>query len=106
MMPQSQRLADSLPSVISGVLCAICTRSNVHPVAPVRCQSCCLRSPESVDAARDKSETRASMARAGLPTPRNRLIERPDQVEAAGQHVGFPAGEKGWLKPHPRGLRV
>ena len=33
------------------------------------------------------------MARAGLPTPRNRLIERPDQVEAAGQHVGFPAGE-------------
>lgn len=46
-----------------------------------------------MDAARDKSETRASMARAGLPTPRNRLIERPDQVEAAGQHVGFPAGE-------------
>ncbi len=48
--------------------------------------------PDSVDAARDKHSTRAYMAKAGLPTPRNMLIERPDQVEAAGNHVGFPAG--------------
>lgn len=48
--------------------------------------------PESVDAARDKHSTRSYMAKAGLPTPRNMLIERPDQVEAAGNHVGFPAG--------------
>mmetsp|Transcript_14843 Transcript_14843/g.44835 ORF Transcript_14843/g.44835 Transcript_14843/m.44835 type:complete len:618 (-) Transcript_14843:511-2364(-) len=47
--------------------------------------------PESVDAARDKHSTRSYMAKAGLPTPRNMLIERPDQVEAAGNHVGFPA---------------
>lgn len=32
------------------------------------------------------------MARAGLPTPRNMLIEKPEQVEQAGLHVGFPAG--------------
>ncbi len=50
------------------------------------------RSPDSVDAARDKHSTRAHMAKAGLPTPRNMLIERPDQIEAAGSHVGFPAG--------------
>lgn len=48
--------------------------------------------PDSVDAARDKHSTRAYMAKAGLPTPRNMLIERSDQVEAAGNHVGFPAG--------------
>lgn len=48
-------------------------------------------SPESVDAARDKHATRAYMSKANLPTPRNMLIERQDQVEEAGRHVGFPA---------------
>ena len=57
----------------------------------LRCSSAC--SPESVDAARDKSETRAFMARAKLPTPRNMLIAKPEDVEAAGNHVGFPAGK-------------
>lgn len=52
----------------------------------------CPDSPDSVDAARDKSETRAKMAQAKLPTPRNMLIEKPEQIEAAGNHVGFPAG--------------
>mmetsp|Transcript_20229 Transcript_20229/g.47209 ORF Transcript_20229/g.47209 Transcript_20229/m.47209 type:complete len:639 (+) Transcript_20229:86-2002(+) len=47
--------------------------------------------PSSVDSARDKHKTRAALKAAGLPTPRNMLIASPDQVAAAGQHVGFPA---------------
>lgn len=48
-------------------------------------------SPASVDAARDKSATRRVMEEAGLPNPRSFLIESADQLEAAGEHVGFPA---------------
>jgi carnosine synthase len=48
-------------------------------------------SPDAVDAARDKYETRAAMAKAGLPTPRNARISKPEDVDPAGQHVGFPA---------------
>jgi hypothetical protein len=35
--------------------------------------------------------TRTCLAAAGLPTPRNSRISRPEDVEPAGQHVGFPA---------------
>lgn len=31
------------------------------------------------------------MARAGMPTPRNMRIDCPDDIEPAGEHVGFPA---------------
>lgn len=31
------------------------------------------------------------MSDAKLPTPKNYLIERPDQLEAASEHVGYPA---------------
>jgi carnosine synthase len=47
--------------------------------------------PSCVDAARDKHCTRAAMAAAGLPTPRNMLIHKPSELMAAGQHVRFPA---------------
>ncbi len=71
---------------------SICGRTNSERQLLTTCRWR-SRSPESVDAARDKSETRAFMARTGLPTPRNMLIEKPEQVEQAGLHVGFPAGE-------------
>jgi len=47
--------------------------------------------PSCVDAARDKHCTRAAMAAAGLPTPRNSLIHKHSELVAAGQHVRFPA---------------
>ncbi|KDD77179.1 ATP-grasp domain-containing protein [Helicosporidium sp. ATCC 50920] len=47
--------------------------------------------PSAIDAARDKHETRRVMEAAGLPTPRNYLIETEAQIEAASAHVGYPA---------------
>ena len=41
---------------------------------------------------RDKHATRARMAEARLPTPRNFLIEQESQVEEAAELVKFPAG--------------
>lgn len=46
--------------------------------------------PDAVDLARDKFQTRRAMENAGLPTPRNMLCESPQDVEAAAKHVGFP----------------
>lgn len=51
-------------------------------------------SPDAVDAARDKHSTRAKMAAAGLPTPRNMLIQQPSDIAAAAEKVKFPAGAK------------
>lgn len=51
-------------------------------------------SPAAVDAARDKHSTRAKMAAAGLPTPRNMLIQQPSDIGAAAEKVKFPAGAK------------
>lgn len=47
--------------------------------------------PASVDTARDKHRTRAAMAKAKLPTPRNLLIRSETELLAAGKFVGFPA---------------
>lgn len=52
--------------------------------------------PDAVDAARDKHTTRAKMAAAGLPTPRNMLIRQPSDISPAAEMVQFPAG----VKPH------
>lgn len=49
--------------------------------------------PMAVDTARDKHATRTRMGEAGLPTPRNFLLERESQIAEAAQLVGFPAGE-------------
>jgi hypothetical protein len=35
--------------------------------------------------------TRQALAKAGLPTPKNSRISKPEDVEPAGQHVGFPS---------------
>ena len=48
--------------------------------------------PDAVDAARDKHNTRAKMEAAGLPTPRNMLIQQPGDVHVAAEKVKFPAG--------------
>ena len=45
-----------------------------------------------VASVRDKHSTRTTMAEAGLPTPRNFLIEKESQVEEAAELVKFPAG--------------
>jgi carnosine synthase len=47
--------------------------------------------PEAVDNARDKYRTRACLAAAGLPTPKNHLIKGKQDLEAAIVKVGFPA---------------
>jgi carbamoylphosphate synthase large subunit len=55
--------------------------------------------------------TREAMEKAGLPTPRNARINAPEDVEPAGEHVGFPAvikpvsggGVYGLLAGHMRG---
>lgn len=47
--------------------------------------------PDAVDAARDKHSTRAKMAAAGLPTPRNMLVQQPSDLKAAAEMVKFPA---------------
>lgn len=49
-------------------------------------------SPDAVDSARDKHNTRAKMGAAGLPTPRNMLIKLPSDLQAAADMVKFPAG--------------
>ncbi|KFM27308.1 Carnosine synthase 1 [Auxenochlorella protothecoides] len=48
-------------------------------------------SSAAVDSARDKHATRRCMSEAGLPTPRNFLITREDELDAASQLVGYPA---------------
>ncbi|KAA6416926.1 MAG: glutathione synthetase ATP-binding domain [Trebouxia sp. A1-2] len=48
-------------------------------------------SPAAVDAARDKHSTRAKMAAAGLPTPRNMLVQQPSDLKPAAEMVKFPA---------------
>jgi len=47
--------------------------------------------PEAIDIARDKHQTRAALAAAGLPTPPNCLVRCEGDLEKAAQHVGFPA---------------
>uniref|UniRef100_A0A6V0DDE4 ATP-grasp domain-containing protein n=1 Tax=Zooxanthella nutricula TaxID=1333877 RepID=A0A6V0DDE4_9DINO len=47
--------------------------------------------PECVDVARDKYQTRAALAAAGLPTPPNHLIRCEADLGAAAAKVGFPA---------------
>jgi len=48
-------------------------------------------SPEAVDNARDKHRTRACLAAANLPTPRNFLIKKSSDLKDAAARVGFPA---------------
>jgi len=47
--------------------------------------------PSAVDKARDKHRTRAEMQAVGLPTPKNMLIQRAEQLQEAMEAVGFPA---------------
>jgi biotin carboxylase len=47
--------------------------------------------PASVDSARNKHATRAALKAAGLPTPRNMLIQVAADVPKAQMEVGFPA---------------
>lgn len=59
--------------------------------------------PQAVDAARDKYATRACLAAAGLPTPKNARISAPTDVQPAGDYVGFPAVIKP-VSGEPKGM--
>lgn len=48
-------------------------------------------SPAGIEAAKNKHETRRLMERAGLPTPKNFLLEDSSQLAAAAAQVGFPS---------------
>eukprot|EP01025_Chloroclados_australasicus_P044037 TRINITY_DN4742_c0_g2_i2.p1 TRINITY_DN4742_c0_g2~~TRINITY_DN4742_c0_g2_i2.p1 ORF type:complete len:618 (-),score=74.57 TRINITY_DN4742_c0_g2_i2:416-2269(-) len=48
-------------------------------------------SPESVDRARNKFETRGAMEQAGLPCPKHFLIKSKDDLKKAQEKVSFPA---------------
>eukprot|EP00971_Amphidinium_carterae_P113365 2245994-Amphidinium_carterae.1 len=63
------------------------------PLAARLCETFGLPGPRpaSVDAARDKHKTRAALKAAGLPTPRNFLITKVEDLHQAGEVVGFPA---------------
>lgn len=82
--------ADGLTGTVDGVTTFV--ELSVPLVARL-CEALALpgMSPEAVDNARDKHATRACLARAGLPTPRNFLIKNAADVALAGQQVGFPA---------------
>ncbi|CAE8639294.1 unnamed protein product, partial [Polarella glacialis] len=47
--------------------------------------------PAAVDSARNKHQTRAALKAAGLPTPKNFLLQSMDQIPEAARQVGFPA---------------
>ena len=55
--------------------------------------------PSAVDAARDKHAARAAMQVGKLPTPRHALIHEAKDLQAAGDHVQFPAGKLGACSP-------
>lgn len=63
------------------------------PLVARLCEQLGLPGPPAaaVEQARNKHSTRATMKAAGLPTPRNSLIENEDMIIRAAQHVGFPA---------------
>mmetsp|Transcript_6663 Transcript_6663/g.14559 ORF Transcript_6663/g.14559 Transcript_6663/m.14559 type:complete len:622 (-) Transcript_6663:138-2003(-) len=63
------------------------------PLAARLCETFGLPGPRpaSVDAARDKHKTRAALKAAGLPTPRNLLIKKPEDLQQVKSAVGFPA---------------
>lgn len=46
---------------------------------------------KAAELARSKSKTRSAMEAAGLPTPKNYLTKSIDDLDAAIEHVGFPA---------------
>eukprot|EP00959_Pyramimonas_sp_CCMP1952_P153767 3217182-Pyramimonas_sp.AAC.1 len=45
---------------------------------------------KAIDAAKNKHETRRLMGLAGLPTPKNMLVESKEQLSEAVERVGFP----------------
>jgi len=52
---------------------------------------CTGNTSKAIDAAKNKFETRRLMGEAGLPTPKNFLLESAEQLKEAAAHVGFPA---------------
>ena len=71
-----------------------CTRLHSHFVeSPVCCAGLPGNPPSAVDAARDKHAARAAMQVGKLPTPRHALINAAKDLQAAGDHVQFPAGK-------------
>ena len=51
---------------------------------------CSGNTSKAIDAAKNKFMTRKLMLEAGLPSPKNFLLQDASQLEEAAQHVGFP----------------
>jgi len=99
--PAEEVLAESLAQIkglgadgLTGEADAILTVVELSvPLVAALCEQLGLPGPPpaAVNQARDKHATRAAMKAAGLPTPKNFLIESEDMVSKAAEHVGFPA---------------
>lgn len=79
---------------VTGEADAVCTVVELSmPMVARLCEELGLPGPpaSAVDAARSKHATRRALEAAGLPTPRNFIIRSQSEVEAAAEHVGFPA---------------
>jgi len=90
----SQRIQELALDPVVGSVCGIATFVELSvPLVARLCEALGLpgHRPSSVDNARNKHSTRASLGAAGLPTPRNSLIRNASELIAAGQHVKFPA---------------
>ena len=91
--PVADRLASGLQEY--GELDGVCTFCEMAvPLVSRISEKFALpgNTPAAVDAARDKHATRQTMSQAGLPTPRNFLVEHASQIKEAAELVGFPAG--------------
>jgi cyanophycin synthetase len=60
----------------------------------------------AVELASDKEETNRILAHLGLPVPRQRLVQRPDDAVAAAERVGYPVVVKPFNANHGRGISI
>jgi cyanophycin synthetase len=60
----------------------------------------------AVELASDKEETNRILGNLGLPVPRQRLVQRPDDAVAAAEKIGYPVVVKPFNANHGRGITV
>jgi biotin carboxylase len=92
-------VAENMP--ISGVLCW--SEDRIHAASQVA-EALGLRNgdPATILRLRDKGQTRAALASAGVPQPRSFPVRTPDQASAAAERIGYPVV----LKPRDLGASL
>ncbi len=60
----------------------------------------------AVELASDKEETNRLLANLGLPVPRQRLVQNPEDAVAAAERVGYPVVVKPFNANHGRGISI